>query len=77
MFIRVLLQICHHSAPDPGFEHYYQAVRKGDLEARAVAVGESPVRVLADASEITGLPRDRSEIHEISKKEFEASRTCS
>jgi hypothetical protein len=27
--------------------------------------------VLADASEITGLPRDNFEIHEISKEEFE------
>jgi hypothetical protein len=27
--------------------------------------------VLADASEITGLPRDSFEIHEISKEEFE------
>jgi hypothetical protein len=28
--------------------------------------------VLADASEITGLPRDNFEIHEISKEQFEA-----
>jgi len=30
--------------------------------------------VLADAIEITGLPRDNFEIHEISKEEFEVSR---
>jgi hypothetical protein len=32
------------------------------------------MRVLADASEITGLPRDNFEIHEISKEEFESGR---
>lgn len=57
--------------PDPGIEYYYKACRKGDREEKAVAVGESPVRVLTDASEITGLPRDCLEIHEISKEEFE------
>jgi hypothetical protein len=44
---------------------------KGDLEAKAVAVSYSPVGVLADASEVTGLPRDTFEVHEISKAEFE------
>jgi hypothetical protein len=53
--------------PDPGIEYYYKACRKGDHEAKAIAVGESPVRVIADASEITGLPRDNFEVHEISK----------
>jgi hypothetical protein len=61
--------------PDPGFEYYFKACRKGDPEAKAVAIGESPVRVLADASEITGLPRDNFEIHEISKAEFETFRS--
>ena len=37
--------------------------RNGDPEAKAVAVGDSPMRVLADASETTGLPRDNFEIH--------------
>ena len=40
-------------------------------EAKAVAVSYSPVRALADASEIKGLPRDNFEVHEISKAEFE------
>jgi hypothetical protein len=43
--------------PDPGVEYYFKACRKGDATARAVTVGESAVRVLADASEITGLLR--------------------
>ena len=59
-------------SPDPSFEYYYKACRKGDREAKAVAVSYSPMAVLADASEITGLPRDNFEIHEISKEEFEA-----
>jgi hypothetical protein len=60
--------------PTHGFEYYFKACRKGDPEAKAVAIGESPVRVLADASEITGLPRDNFEVHEISKAEFEQCR---
>lgn len=55
----------------PEFDYYYKACRKGDLEARAVTVSQSAVRVLADASEITGLPRDNFDVHEISKAEFE------
>jgi hypothetical protein len=61
-------------SPDPGFEYYYKACRKGDRKAKAVAIGESPVRALADASEITGLPRDNFEVQEISKAEFETFR---
>lgn len=57
--------------PDPGIEYYYKACRKGDREAKAVTVNESPVRAIADASEITGLPRDNFEVHEISKEEFD------
>jgi hypothetical protein len=51
--------------------YYYKACRKGDREAKAVAVNQSPLAALADASEITGLPRDHFEVHEISKAEFE------
>jgi hypothetical protein len=51
-------------SPDPGFEYYYRACRKGDREQKAVTVNESPVRVLADASEITGLPRDNFDVSE-------------
>jgi hypothetical protein len=58
-------------SPDPGFDHYFKACRKGDHEAKAVTVNESVVRALADASEITGLPRDNFEVHEITKAEFE------
>jgi hypothetical protein len=57
--------------PSPDFNYYYKACRKGDLEAKAVAVSQSPVGVLADASEVSGLPRDNFEVHEISKAEFE------
>jgi hypothetical protein len=34
-------------------------------------VSYSPVGVLADASETTGLPRDHFEVHKISKADFE------
>ena len=57
--------------PDPGFDYYYKACKKGDSEAKAVTVDPSPVAALANASEITGLPRDNFEVHEISKEEFE------
>jgi hypothetical protein len=60
-----------HADPAPEFDYYYKACRKGDREAKAVAVSYSPVGVLADASEVTGLPRDNFEVHEISKAEFE------
>jgi hypothetical protein len=56
--------------PDPGLEYFFKACRKGDPEAKAVTVNESAVRALADASEITGLPRDNFEVHEITKEEF-------
>jgi hypothetical protein len=61
--------------PDPGIEYYYKACRKGDREAKAVTVNQSPVAALANASEITGLPRDNFEVHEISKGEFEKLRS--
>jgi hypothetical protein len=57
--------------PAPEFDYYYKACRKGDSGAKAVAVNQSPVAALAAASEITGLPRDNFEVHEISKEEFE------
>jgi hypothetical protein len=57
--------------PSPEFDYYYKACRKGDPDAKAVAVNQSPVAALAAASEITGLPRDNFEVHEISKAEFE------
>jgi hypothetical protein len=38
--------------------------------AKAVTVGKSAIRVLADASEITGLPRDNFEVWEITRDEF-------
>jgi hypothetical protein len=40
-------------SPDPGFEYYFKACRKGDPESKAIAVSYSPMGVLADASEIT------------------------
>jgi hypothetical protein len=60
--------------PDPGFEYYYKACKKGDPEAKAVTVDQSPVAALADVSEITSLPRDIFEVHEISKEEFKKLR---
>jgi hypothetical protein len=57
-------------SPDPGFEYYYKACRKGDPEAKAVTVNESPVAALVRASEIAGLSLDNFEIHDISKEEF-------
>jgi hypothetical protein len=60
--------------PDPGFDYYYKACKKGDSEAKAVTVDQSSVAALAKASEITGLPRDNFEVHEISKEEFEKLR---
>jgi hypothetical protein len=57
--------------PTPEFDFYCKACRKRDPEVKAVAVSYSAVRVLADASEITGLSRDNFEVHEISKAEFE------
>jgi hypothetical protein len=51
----------------PEFDYYYKACQKGDSEAKAVAA-------LAAASEITGLPRDNFEVHEISKAQFEILR---
>jgi hypothetical protein len=63
--------------PDPGFEYYRKACKKGDQEAKAVTVNESPMAALANAGEITGLPRDNFEVHEISKEEFERLRSLS
>ena len=60
--------------PDPGFDYYYKACKKGDPEAKSVTVDQSLVVTLANASEITGLPRDNFEVHEISKEEFEKLR---
>jgi hypothetical protein len=61
--------------PTSWFRDYYKTCRKGDPEAKAVTVDESPVRAIADASEITGLPRDNFEVYEISKDEFERFRS--
>jgi hypothetical protein len=60
--------------PDPGFDYYYKACKKGDQEAKAVTFDQSPVAALANASEITGLPGDNFEVDEISKEEFEKLR---
>jgi hypothetical protein len=60
-------------SPQSGIE-YYKACRKGDPEAKAVTVNQSAIAALANASEITGLPRDNFEVHEISKEGFEQLR---
>ena len=49
---------------------YFKACRKGDPEAKAVTVNRSAVRALAEASEITGLPRDNFDVREITREEF-------
>jgi hypothetical protein len=51
-------------SPDPGFEYYFKACRKGDPEAKAVTVNESAVAAIADASDIPGLARDNFEVYE-------------
>jgi hypothetical protein len=38
---------------------------------KVVAVNQSPVAALANASEVEGVPRDNFEVHEISTDEFE------
>ncbi len=60
--------LCHHCSE---IDYYFKACRKVTPEAKAVIVNESAVRAIADTSEITGLPRDNFEVHEISKEEFE------
>jgi hypothetical protein len=56
----------------PIFDYYYKACRKGDATTKAITVGESAVRVLADASEITGSPRDNFEMREITKESLKS-----
>jgi hypothetical protein len=41
----------------PGSEYYFKVCLKDDPENKAVAVNESTVAGIADASDITGLPR--------------------
>jgi hypothetical protein len=57
--------------PDPGFDYHYKACRKGDAAAKAVVVGYSSQRVLADASETTGLPRDNFDVWKITREDNE------
>ena len=57
-------------SPSPEFDCYFKACRKGDSDPKTVAVNQSPVAALAAATEITGLPRDNFEVHEISKVKF-------
>jgi hypothetical protein len=33
-------------SPDPGFEYFFKACRKGDATAKAVTVGDSAVRMV-------------------------------
>jgi len=55
----------------PEFDLYYAAINK--QTGQTVAVGMSAPGVLADASERTGLPKDRFELQQISRKEWEQS----
>jgi hypothetical protein len=52
-------------SPDPGFDYFFKACRKGDAATKAVTVGDSAVRVLADASEITGWTPSSLIIHQL------------
>ena len=61
--------------PAPVFDYYYKACRKGDREAKAVAVSYSSAGVLADASEITGIPKDNFEVRDITREEYERIRS--
>jgi hypothetical protein len=61
-------------SPDPGFDYYYKACRKGDATAKAVAVSYSAAGVLADTSEISGLPKDNFEVYQITREEYEEFR---
>jgi hypothetical protein len=38
-------------SPDPSFGYHFKACRKGDATGEAATVGQSAMRVLADASE--------------------------
>jgi hypothetical protein len=60
--------------PAPDFDYYYKACRKGDPKAKAVAVSYSSAGVLADASEITGLPKEQLRGARDSGEEFEELR---
>jgi hypothetical protein len=59
--------------PDPSFD-YYNAYKKGDPDAKAVTVNQSPVAALPKAGGITELARDIFEVHETWKEEFERLR---
>jgi hypothetical protein len=60
----------------PEFEYYFKACLRTDREAKPIAVGWSASGVIADASEITGMPKDEFIVFEISKAEFEAFRSA-
>jgi len=48
-------------SPDPGFDYYYKAWRKGEPEAKAVTVKARFVRLRMPVR-ITGRPRDNFEM---------------
>jgi hypothetical protein len=70
----VLFEVYHQSILTPVSSITTRPAKKGDPEAKAVAVDQGPVAALANASQITGLRRDDFEVHEISKEEFERLR---
>jgi hypothetical protein len=49
----------------------YSPVEKVTARRKPLPLATVLWHVLADASEVTGFPRDNFEIHEISKEEFE------
>jgi hypothetical protein len=68
------VKACHHSILIPASTITTRPAKKGNPEAKAVTFDQSPVAALANASEITGLPRDNFEVYEIPKEEFEGHR---
>jgi hypothetical protein len=56
----------------PDFDMYYAAVDK--QSGQVAVVGLSAPGVLAEASNQTSLPKDRFEVHQITKEEYEALR---
>jgi hypothetical protein len=74
----LFFRLCHSTPSTPhldSIEYSFKACRKGDPKTKAVTVSESAVRAIANASDITGLPRDMFDVHQISKAEFEALRS--
>jgi hypothetical protein len=58
----------------PIFEYYYVAYLKGDSAKEPITTGFSIPRILADAAEKTGRPKDDFEVVQIAKDRYEKLR---